>query len=85
MKGMRHFSLNEYYSGIFMDNPEFDELRASYAIAKNSIKSEDRMNKMSTFFSGLHGHVLPIAPAKILPILITGRLMNKLAMYQPVI
>src|SRR5690606_7785303 len=27
-----------------------DELRASYAIAKNSIKSEDRMNKMSTFF-----------------------------------
>lgn len=33
-----------------MDNPEFDELRASYAIAKNSIKSEDRMNKMSTFF-----------------------------------
>jgi nitric oxide reductase subunit B len=42
--------LNEYYSGIFMDNPEFDELRASYAIAKNSIKSEDRMNKMSTFF-----------------------------------
>lgn len=36
---------------------ELDELRSSYAIAKNTIKSEDRMHKMSSLFSGLHGHV----------------------------
>ncbi|MFA6752145.1 MAG: nitric-oxide reductase large subunit [Fermentimonas sp.] len=42
--------LSDHYSGLFMDNPELDELRSSYAIAKNTIKSEDRMHKMSSFF-----------------------------------
>ncbi|HET8810805.1 MAG TPA: nitric-oxide reductase large subunit [Flavobacteriaceae bacterium] len=42
--------LNEYYQGLFMENPELDELRANYAIPKNSIKSETRMRQMSSFF-----------------------------------
>ncbi len=39
-----------HYTGIFMEDPELDELRAAYAIAKNTIKSQDRMDKMATFF-----------------------------------
>lgn len=42
--------LHEHYSGIFMSNTDLDELRASYAVAINTIKSEDRMEKMSYFF-----------------------------------
>lgn len=40
----------QHYTGIFMEDPELDELRAAYAIAKNTIKSEDRMEKMAQFF-----------------------------------
>ena len=40
----------QHYSGLFMEDPELDELRAAYAIAKNSIKSEERMEKMAIFF-----------------------------------
>lgn len=43
-------NLSEHYSGLFMDDPNLDVLRESYAIKKNSIKSEERMHKMSTFF-----------------------------------
>ncbi len=42
--------LHEHYTGIFMTNPELDELRAAYAIPEYTIKSEDRMLKMSCFF-----------------------------------
>ena len=42
--------LHEHYSGIFMSNTDLNELRASYAVAINTIKSEDRMEKMSYFF-----------------------------------
>ncbi|MEX2594290.1 MAG: nitric-oxide reductase large subunit [Anditalea sp.] len=42
--------LIEYYEGLFMENPELDELRANYAIPKNSIKDEARMRQMSGFF-----------------------------------
>ncbi len=40
----------QHYRGIFMEDPSLDELRAAYAIAKNTIKSEERMDKMATFF-----------------------------------
>ena len=42
--------LHEYYKGLFMENPELDELRANYAIPKNAIKDEGRMRQMSSFF-----------------------------------
>ena len=42
--------LHNYYKGLFMENPELDVLRASYAIPKNSIKDEARMRQMSSFF-----------------------------------
>lgn len=40
----------QHYTGIFMEDPALDELRAAYAIAKNTIKSEERMDKMVQFF-----------------------------------
>ncbi|WP_373055925.1 nitric-oxide reductase large subunit [Zunongwangia sp. H14] len=42
--------LSNYYSGLFMENPELDELRSNYAIPKNSIKDEQRMQQMNAFF-----------------------------------
>lgn len=39
-----------HYAGLFMNNPALNELRASYAIAKNTIKTEERMDKMVQFF-----------------------------------
>ncbi len=47
-KAVEH--LNAYYKGLFMENPELDELRNSYAIPKNSIKDETRMRQMTGFF-----------------------------------
>lgn len=43
-------SLQAYYAGLFMDDPRFDQLRRDYAIPKNSIKSPEKMAKMSAFF-----------------------------------
>lgn len=42
--------LNDYYKGLFMENPSLDELRTGYAIPKNSVKDEVRMRQMSGFF-----------------------------------
>lgn len=42
--------LSDYYRGLFMENPELDELRNYYAIPKNSIKDEARMQQMAGFF-----------------------------------
>lgn len=42
--------LSTYYEGLFMDNPEFDELRHHYAIPKMSINDPERMRKMNAFF-----------------------------------
>ncbi len=42
--------LNNYYMGLFMENPAMDELRTGYAIPKNSIKDKVRMRQMSGFF-----------------------------------
>lgn len=39
-----------YYSGLFMEDPSLDELRSAYAIPKNSIKTQERMDKMAQFF-----------------------------------
>ncbi len=42
--------LYNHYAGLFMNDPALDELRADYAIARNSIRSEERMEKMVQFF-----------------------------------
>ncbi|MBN9284419.1 MULTISPECIES: nitric-oxide reductase large subunit [unclassified Flavobacterium] len=42
--------LSEYYKGLFMDDPEFDKLRADYAIPKMAIRDPERMHKMTAFF-----------------------------------
>lgn len=42
--------LNHYYTGLFMENPELDEVRTHYAIPKNSVKDKFRMRQMSGFF-----------------------------------
>ncbi len=42
--------LSDYYKGLFMNDPKFDQLRHDYAIPKMSIKDEKRMHKMNAFF-----------------------------------
>ncbi|WP_430613523.1 nitric-oxide reductase large subunit [Flavobacterium sp. JP2137] len=42
--------LSSYYEGLFMDAPEFDQLRHDYAIPKSAIKDVERMRKMNAFF-----------------------------------
>jgi nitric oxide reductase subunit B len=42
--------LSNYYQGLFMNDPKFDQLRHDYAIPKMSIKDEARMHKMNAFF-----------------------------------
>jgi nitric oxide reductase subunit B len=43
-------SNSEYYSGLFMDDPEQADLREAYSIPPNSIKDHERMDKMNAFF-----------------------------------
>ncbi|HPR30911.1 MAG TPA: nitric-oxide reductase large subunit [Prolixibacteraceae bacterium] len=43
-------ALSEYYRGLFMGDPQFDDLRESYAILPNSIRDTNRMAQMNTFF-----------------------------------
>nr|WP_318502541.1 hypothetical protein [Bacillus sp. T3] len=42
--------LSGYYAGIFMNDPDLDELRDHYAIPVNTIKNQDRMDDMNSFF-----------------------------------
>jgi nitric oxide reductase subunit B len=42
--------IRDHYRSLFMDDPALDKLRADYAIAKNSIKTEERLDKMAQFF-----------------------------------
>lgn len=42
--------IRAHYRSLFMDDPALDQLRADYAIAKNSIKTEERLDKMAQFF-----------------------------------
>jgi nitric oxide reductase subunit B len=43
-------AINNYYQGLFMNDPKFDKLRDYYAIPANSIKESSRMDKMNAFF-----------------------------------
>jgi nitric oxide reductase subunit B len=43
-------NLSKHYRGLFMDDPQFEELRDAYAIPPNSIKGEERMAWMNAFF-----------------------------------
>ncbi len=42
--------LSSHYGGLFMNDPDKHELREAYAIPENSIKSNQRMFEMNTFF-----------------------------------
>ena len=42
--------LNDYYAGLFMSDPNFDQLRDDYAIPINTVKDTGRMSDMNTFF-----------------------------------
>jgi nitric oxide reductase subunit B len=42
--------IHDFYSKLFMNDPELKKLRADYAIAENTIRDEGRMEKMSHFF-----------------------------------
>lgn len=42
--------LSDYYSGLFTDDPQFDQLRKDYAIPKNAIKDPERLHKLNAFF-----------------------------------
>lgn len=39
-----------FYSGLFTDDPALAHLRESYSIPPNSIKTQERMDKMNAFF-----------------------------------
>lgn len=43
--------LADYYSKLFMGDPAMTELRNAYAIPKNTVKDQGRMDKMNAFFS----------------------------------
>lgn len=43
-------SLQTYYSGLFMNDPTLDSTRRAYSVPENTIKDNDRMNKMTAFF-----------------------------------
>ena len=40
----------KYYSGLFMNDPALSGTRTAYAIPPNTIKTQDRMNKMCAFY-----------------------------------
>jgi len=41
--------LSNYYTGLFMNNPEFEQLRENYAIANQAIRDKSRMPKLNAF------------------------------------
>lgn len=42
--------VSKHYAGLFMSDPSLDNLRKAYAIPMNTIKNDERMSKMNTFF-----------------------------------
>jgi len=40
----------KHYAGIFMNDKKYDDLREAYSIPPNSIKTQERMDKMNAFF-----------------------------------
>lgn len=43
-------SNSKHYAGLFMNDPSKDHLREAYSIPPNSIKTEERMAQMNSFF-----------------------------------
>lgn len=41
--------ISAYYAGLFMNDPKFDNLRSSYSIPPNTIKTQERMDLMNNF------------------------------------
>ena len=53
VSGIRDSAIQEvgkHYAGLFMNDPEKENLRKAYAIPANTIKDETRMKKMEAFF-----------------------------------
>ncbi len=46
-----HKELAKYYAGLFMNDSSMAKLRNQYAIAANTVKTEERMAKMNAFFA----------------------------------
>ena len=46
-----HKELAKYYAGLFMNDSSMVKLRNQYAIAANTVKTEERMAKMNAFFA----------------------------------
>ncbi len=42
--------IGKHYTSLFMDDPEYADLREAYAIPENSVKELGRMEKMNAFF-----------------------------------
>ena len=42
--------LSDYYTGLFMNDSNFDQLRDDYAITINTVKDTERMRHMNSFF-----------------------------------
>lgn len=42
-RGDAYRYLNDYYTGLFMNDPNFDQLRDDYAIPINTVKDSERM------------------------------------------
>ncbi len=43
-------SNSKYYDGLFTDDPNLADLRDAYSIPENSLKSEERVEKLNAFF-----------------------------------
>ena len=41
---------SEYYAGLFTDDPELASLRDAYSIPENSLKDQERVEKLNAFF-----------------------------------
>ncbi len=42
--------VSRHYSGLFMNDPDLADLREAYSIPANSIKDQDRMDKLNAFY-----------------------------------
>jgi nitric oxide reductase subunit B len=50
IRGEAFDEISRHYAGLFMDDPALAGLRESYSIPANSIKDDERMRKMNSFF-----------------------------------
>ena len=49
-RGDAYRYLSDYYTGLFMNDSNFDQLRDDYAIPINTVKDTERMRHMNSFF-----------------------------------